>query len=73
MWKKAWHADKKHITDYARTNIYEDAAETVLFWIGLRCGKKVSNNFKEKVVAGIPNRIKYLDEQGYDTYPLVCN
>ena len=73
LWKKAWDADKKHITDYARTNKYEDAAETVLFWIGLRCGKKVSNNFKEKVVAGIPNRIKYLDEQGYDTYPLACN
>jgi len=73
LWKKAWDADKKHITDYARTNIYEDAAETVLFWIGLRCGKKVSNNFKEKLVAGIPNRIKYLDEQGYDTYPLACN
>ena len=73
LWKKAFDADKKHITDYARTNKYEDAAETVLFWIGLRCGKKVSNNFKEKVVAGIPNRIKYLDEQGYDTYPLVCN
>ena len=73
LWKKAFDADKKHITDYARTNKYEDAAETVLFWIGLRCGKKVSNNFKEKVVAGIPNRIKYLDEQDYDTYPLVCN
>ena len=73
MWKKAFDADKKHITDYARTNKYEDAAETVLFWIGLRCGKKVSNNFKEKLVAGIPNRIKYLDEQGYDTYPLACN
>ena len=73
LWKKAFDADKKHITDYARTNKYEDAAETVLFWIGLRCGKKVSNNFKEKVVTGIPNRIKYLDEQGYDTYPLVCN
>ena len=72
LWKKAWHADKKHITDYARTNKYEDAAETVLFWIGLRCGKKVSNNFKKKVVEAIPNRIKYLDEQNYDTYPLVC-
>ena len=73
LWKKAWDADKKHITDYARTNKYEDAAETVLFWIGLRCGKKVPNNFKKKIVAGIPNRIKYLDEQGYDTYPLACN
>ena len=73
LWKKAWDADKKHITDYARTNKYEDAAETVLFWIGLRCGKKVPNNFKKKIIAGIPNRIKYLDEQGYDTYPLVCN
>ena len=73
MWKKAWDADKKHITDYARTNKYEDAAETVVFWIGLRCGKKVPNNFKKKIIAGIPNRIKYLDEQGYDTYPLTCN
>ena len=73
LWKKAWDADKKHITDYARTNKYEDAAETVVFWIGLRCGKKVPNNFKKKIIAGIPNRIKYLDEQGYDTYPLVCS
>ena len=72
LWKKAVNADKKYITDYARTNKWEDAAETILFWIGLRCGKKVSNNFKKKVVEAIPNRIKYLDEQNYDTYPLVC-
>jgi len=73
LWKKAFDTDDKHITKYARTNRWEDAAESVLFWIALRCGNKVSNNFKKKILKGIPNRLKYLDEQNYDTYPLVCN
>ena len=72
LWKKAYDADNKHITKYARTNRWEDAAETVLFWIALRCVDKVSNRKKKSILKGIPNRIKHLDSLNFNTHPMVC-
>tara|TARA_B100001245_G_C22539320_1_gene270559 strand:+ start:176 stop:364 length:189 start_codon:yes stop_codon:yes gene_type:complete len=46
----------------------------ITWWIAVRC--KADNilykSRYEKVIEGIPNRLKYFDEQNYDTYPLVC-
>ena len=72
LWKKAFDTDGKHITKYARKNRWEDAAETVLFWIALRCVDKVSNRIKKRTLKGIPNRIKHLDSLNFNTHPLEC-
>ena len=46
----------------------------IIWWIAVRC--KADNilykSRYEKVIEEIPNRLKYFDEQNYDTYPLVC-
>ena len=71
-WKAAVDADGKYITKYARTNEREDAAETVVFWVALRCVDSISKRTKKKILKSIPNRIKYLDKMNLDTYPLEC-
>ncbi len=73
--KKAAKADNKFITQYAKNfPNREDVADTITWWIAVRC--KADNilykSRYEKVIEGIPNRLKYFDEQNYDTYPLVC-
>ena len=73
-WKKAAKADNKFISKYAKEYTErEDVAETINWWIAVRCkpGTISESNYK-KILDGIPNRLKYLDEQNYDTYPLVC-
>ena len=76
QWKKnAVDLDNKYISKYAKEfPKREDVAETITFWIAVRCkpGRISKSNYK-KIVEGIPNRLKYLDEQNFDTYPLVCN
>ena len=71
-WKAAVDADGKYITKYARSSPWEDAAETVLFWVAARCNDKIKKKTKKKIIEGIPNRIAYLDEQNFDTYPMIC-
>ena len=73
-WKKAAKADNKFISRYAKEfTEREDVAETINWWIAVRCkpGTISESNYK-KILDGIPNRLKYLDEQNYDTYPLIC-
>ncbi len=72
-WKAAVDADGKYITKYARTNEFEDAAETVIFWIAVRCKEdRISKSNYKRILKAIPNRLKYLDQQNYDVYPLAC-
>lgn len=74
-WKKAAKADNKFITKYAKQYPgREDVAETINWWIAVRCKPDTISklNYK-KILEGIPNRLKYLDEQNYDTFPLTCN
>ena len=76
QWKKnAVDLDNKYISKYAKEfPKREDVAETITFWIAVRCkAERISKSNYKKVVEGIPNRLKYLDEQNFDTYPLVCN
>ena len=74
-WNKAVKADNKFISAYAEKNPKrEDLAETINWWIAVRCKKdRISETNYNKILKGIPNRIKYLDKQKYDTYPLVCD
>ena len=72
-WFQAVKDDKIYITNYARTDFAEDIAETIAFWVGIRCyEERIKRKTKEKVLKRIPNRIKVLDELNLNTYPVVC-
>ena len=75
-WEAAVNADdSKYITKYATTNPREDVAETILFWVALRCTDGISKKNKKKIIEGIPNRIVYLDKMNFNTantVPMVC-
>ncbi len=61
-----------HITNYSGKNTGEDLAETAVAWVALRCMKKTSKKHREKILEGIPNRIKLLDSLKLNTAPMVC-
>ena len=73
-WKAAQKADNKFISKYAKEfPDGEDVAETILWWVAVKCKPdRISKSNYKKVLKAIPNRLKYLDEQNYDVYPLVC-
>ena len=73
-WNKASKKDNKFVSPYAKKfPNREDIAETINWWIAVRCkSDRISKLDYKKITEGIPNRLKYLDEQNYDTYPLVC-
>ena len=73
-WQKAMEADYKFISKYAKDYPHrEDIAETINWWIAVRCKPdRISKSTYKKITEEIPNRLKYLDEQNYNTYPLVC-
>ena len=73
-WTIAQEADNKFISPYAKEFPYrEDVAETILWWIAVRCNPdQIYKSDYKKILEGIPNRLKDFDEQNYDTYPLVC-
>lgn len=74
-WKKVAKLDGKYISKYAKEfPDREDISETINWWIAVRCKQdRISKSNYKKILKGIPNRLKYLDEQNYDMYPLVCN
>ena len=71
QWKKASKADNKFISQYTkRYPNREDFGETINWWIAVRRkSDKIYNLNYKKIVSGITERLKYLDEQDYDTYP----
>ena len=73
-WKDAANKDNKYVTPYARKNPFrEDIAETINWWIAVRCKKdRISKSTYKKIVQNIPNRLEFFDNQYFDTYPLVC-
>ncbi|MDC1212685.1 hypothetical protein N8016_02705 [Pelagibacteraceae bacterium] len=76
-WYPAVLADGKYITKYARTNRGEDVADTISFWVAVRCIEGFSQKKKDKILKAIPNRIKFLDDFVKDnklnTSPMVCS
>jgi hypothetical protein len=75
-WYPAVLADGKYITKYARTDRGEDVADTISFWVAVRCVENFSKKKKNKILRAIPNRIKFLDnfvkENKLSTSPMVC-
>ena len=73
-WEDAANKDNKYVTPYARKNPFrEDIAETINWWIAVRCKKdRISKSTYKKIVENIPNRLEFFDNQDFDTYPLVC-
>jgi len=74
-WRQAVKKDKKkYITEYAKTSIHEDLAESFTAWVALRYkGDRISDFQKQAIENRIPNRIKFFDEQQFDMHPLVLN
>ncbi len=73
-WEDAANKDNIYVTPYARKNPFrEDIAETINWWIAVRCKKdRISKSTYKKIVQNIPNRLEFFDNQDFDTYPLVC-
>ena len=73
-WYIAAKADGKFISKYAKDYPNrEDVAETINWWIAVRCKpNKISKSNYKKIIEGIPNRLEYIDKQNYDLYPMVC-
>ena len=74
QWNEAAKSDNKFISEYAKEfTEREDIAETINWWIAVRCkADRISDYHYKQIIKSIPNRLKYLDEQNFDTYPLVC-
>ena len=73
-WYGSMKADNRFISSYAKKYPHrEDVAETINWWIATRCkSDRISKSTYKKIIEGIPNRLKNLDEENYDTYPMVC-
>ena len=74
-WRKAVKKDKKkYITEYAKTTIHEDLAESFGAWLALRYkDDRISDIQKVAIEKKIPNRIKFFDEQQFDMFPLILS
>ena len=76
VWIQAIIDDQMNITKYAIQSFSEDVAETIPFWIAVRCTNR-SKGTKKKILKAIPNRIKALDqfikENNLSTSPMICN
>ena len=72
-WLAAQDADPVFISTYARDNpTREDIAETWLTYFAIRYrADRISTSLKDKIVAAVPNRIKYFDEHPFDLSPQV--
>ena len=75
VWIQAIIDDQMNITKYAIQSFGEDVAETISFWVAVRCTDR--KGIKKKIIKAIPNRIKALDqfikENNLSTSPMTCN
>ena len=75
VWIQAIIDDQMNITKYAITSFGEDVAETIPFWVAVRCTDR--KGIKKKILKAIPNRINALDKFVKDnklsTSPMVCS
>lgn len=73
-WYEAAAADEKFISVYARDNPNrEDMAETFAAWFAVRCRpERISMEYYQAIIDGVPNRLAWFDRQGYDMAPFRC-
>jgi len=74
VWIQAIIDDQMNITKYAITSFGEDVAETIPFWVAVRCTDR--KGIKKQILKAIPNRIKALDvfieKNNLSTSPMDC-
>ena len=73
-WRTAQQADGVSISDYARDfPDREDVAESILTYFAVRYRpERLSEADRAAILAAIPNRLVYFDEQGLDMSPYVA-
>lgn len=71
-WVSAQECDANFISTYARDNpTREDIAETFLLYMAIRYRPdRIDRSLEDKILETIPNRIKYLDDQNFNMYPI---
>jgi hypothetical protein len=71
-WVSAQESDGNFISTYARDNpAREDIAETFLLYLAIRYrSDRMNQSLTDKIVKTIPNRIRYLDDQNFNMYPI---
>ena len=71
-WMTARKLDnKKYASEYAKTNAYEDFAESLTAWVVVRYkSNKISKSDIKKFNRFIPNRFKLFDEMNFNMYPM---
>ena len=74
-WEEAQKKDKNFISIYAKDYPdREDVAETILPWIAVKYRKdSISQEDIDIILTTIPNRLKLIDEQNFDIYPIRKN
>ena len=70
-WKKARKLDKpNYCSKYAKKNIREDFAESVLCWIGVKYRKDhLHKSDIKKINQFVPNRLKFFDDLNLNMHP----
>ena len=70
-WRAAQEADGVFISDYARDHPdREDIAESILPYFAVRYRpERLTEAHRAAILAAIPNRLAYFDEQGFDMSP----
>ncbi len=70
-WRAAQEADGVFISDYARDHPdREDIAESILPYFAVRYRpERLTETDRAAILAAIPNRLAYFDEQGFDMSP----
>lgn len=73
-WLAAQQADPEFISAYARDNpTREDVAETFGPWLAVRCTRAALVPAVAQIIeTTVPNRLAYLDAQGFDVSPVPC-
>ncbi|WP_144395330.1 hypothetical protein [Pleionea sediminis] len=71
-WQNSQSRDGRFISDYGEEYpVREDFAETYLTWLAVRVKRdRISSSDFNTITSTVPNRLSYLDNQGFDLYPL---
>ena len=70
-WNKARKLDKNYCSEYAKTNSWEDFAESVMCWVAVRHKPdKLKKDDVKKIKEYLANRFKFFDEMNWNIYPL---
>ena len=70
-WNKARKLDKNYCSEYAKTNSWEDFAESVMCWVAVRHKPdKLKKDDVKKIKEYLANRFKFFDEMNWNVYPL---